>query len=321
MRILFWGTPEFAVPPLRALLGEGHDVVAIITQPDKPRGRARSQVDPSPVKLVALEEGLPVLQPDKPRGDAFANALREFSADLSVVVAYGELLPNDVIAIPTRGTVNIHGSVLPALRGAAPLQAAILQGLPETGISIVQMVQKLDAGPVLHTLTTPISADETYGDLHDRLSELGALAIVQALVLVDEGLSLPIAQDDTLATYASKIDRAMCRIDFSRDALHVSRVIRAFDPRPGAFATFRGADMKCFGATLVGDGSDDALDEPTLSAPAGTVRSADKDGVVVRCGTGAVRIADVQPSGKPRMSVDAWARGRGVAVGDQFVTV
>ncbi len=318
MRVLFWGTPEFAVPPLRALLGEGHDVVAIVTQPDKPRGRQRSHVDPSPVKLVALEEGLPVLQPDKPRGDAFVHALREFSPDISVVVAYGAILPNDVIALPARGTVNIHGSVLPALRGAAPLQAAILHGMPETGISIVQMVQQLDAGPMLHVLTTPISTDETYGDLHDRMSELGALAIVQALVLIEAGLSIPIAQDDALATYAPKIERAMCRIDFARDALQVARVTRAFDPRPGAFAALRGSDVKCFGATLLGDGSDAALDEPTYASAPGTVRSANGDGLLVRCGTGAVRFADVQPSGKPRMPADAWARGRGVVVGDQF---
>ena len=318
MKILFWGTPDFAVPPLRALLGEGHDVVAIVTQPDKARGRKRSHLDPSPVKLVALEEGLPVLQPDKPRGDAFVHALREYTPDISVVVAYGAILPNDVIALPALGTVNIHGSVLPALRGAAPLQAAILQGMPETGISIVQMVQQLDAGPILHVLTTPISSDETYGDLHDRMSELGALAIVQALVLIEAGLSIPIAQDDALATYAPKIERAMCRIDFARDALQVARVTRAFDPRPGAFAALHGSDVKCFGATLLGDGSDAALDEPTIASAPGTVRSANGDGLLVRCGIGAVRFADVQPSGKPRMSADAWARGRGVVAGDQF---
>ena len=318
MKILFWGTPDFAVPPLRALLGEGHDVVAIVTQPDKARGRKRSHLDPSPVKLVALEEGLPVLQPDKPRGDAFVHALREYTPDISVVVAYGAILPNDVIALPALGTVNIHGSVLPALRGAAPLQAAILQGMPETGISIVQMVQQLDAGPILHVLTTPISSDETYGDLHDRMSELGALAIVQALVLIEAGLSIPIAQDDALATYAPKIERAMCRIDFARDALQVARVTRAFDPRPGAFAALHGSDVKCFGATLLGDGSDAALDEPTIASAPGTVRSANGDGLLVRCGIGAVRFADVQPSGKPRMPAEAWARGRGVVAGDQF---
>ena len=318
MRIVFWGTPDFAVPSLRALLGEGHDVVAIVTQPDKPRGRSRSQVDPSPVKLVALEEGLPVLQPEAPRGEAFVQALAAFAPELSVVVAYGALLSNDAIAVPTRGTVNIHGSVLPALRGAAPLQAAILAGLTETGISIVQMVRKLDAGPVLHVLTTPILADETLGELHDRMSELGAQAIVQALVLLSEGLATPVDQNDVFATYAPKIDRAMCRLNFDEPAVHVARVTRAFDPRPGAYASHRGAEVKCFGAIMIGDGFDSALDSTTSAAVPGTVCRIDRLGMLVRCAVGAVRFTDVQPSGKPRMTADAWLRGRGVGVGEQF---
>lgn len=320
MRILFWGTPDFAVPPLRALLGEGHDVIGVVTQPDKPRGRSRSQLDPSPVKLIALEEGLPVLQPEKPRGDEFLDAMRALEPELSVVVAYGQILPRAVIDLPRLGTVNIHGSILPVLRGAAPIQAAILQGMDETGITIMQMVPKLDAGPMLHVLRTPISLDETYGDLHDRLSELGALGIVQALALVGAGVSRPVAQDDTLSSYAPKIDRAMGRLDFSADALHVARVVRAFDPRPGAFTNARGAEVKCFGVTLVGDGTDESLDDATRAAPPGTVRSVTIDGMVVRCGTGAVQFAVVQPAGKPRMTPEMWARGRGIAPGDEFVS-
>lgn len=318
MRILFWGTPDFAVPPLRALLGEGHDVVGVVTQPDKPRGRSRSQVDPSPVKRVAVLEGVPVLQPEKPRGEDFMKAVRELEPDISVVVAYGRILPSAVIDMPEFGTLNIHGSILPKLRGAAPIQAAILEGFAETGITIMQMVPALDAGPMLHVLRTPIDGDETYGELHDRLSELGAQGIIQALALIEAGVSRPIAQDDAQSTYASKIDRAMARLDFSADAIQVSRVTRAFDPRPGAFASLNGVEIKCFGARLVGNGTDDALDEATRSSPPGTVRSADTDGLVVRCGRGAVRFLVVQPSGKARLTPVAWARGRGVAVGDQF---
>jgi len=319
VRILFWGTPDFAVPPLRALLGEGHDVVGIVTQPDKPRGRSRSQLDPSPVKQVALEEGIPVLQPEKPRGDAFMSAVRGLEPDVSVVVAYGRLLPQAVIDLPPHGTLNIHGSLLPQLRGAAPIQAAILEGLRETGITIMQMVVALDAGPMLHVLRTPIDEIETYGELHDRLSELGAMGIVQALALIEAGLAHPVPQDDRVATYAPKIERPMARLDFGASAQRVARVTRAFDPRPGAFTMLHGVEVKCFGARVVGDGSDDALDEPTRSSPPGTIRSADDDGLLVRCGVGGVRFLEIQPSGRSRLSPAAWARGRGVQVGDAFI--
>jgi methionyl-tRNA formyltransferase len=318
MRILFWGTPDFAVPPLRALLGEGHDVVGVVTQPDKPRGRSRTQLDPSPVKRVALEEGLPVLQPEKPRGDEFEAAVRALEPDMSVVVAYGCILPKRVIDLPSAGTLNIHASLLPVLRGAAPIQAAILEGMSETGVTIMQMVPALDAGDMLHVVRTPIGIDETYGELHDKLAEVGALAIVQALALIEAGVSRPVPQDHTASTYAPKIERDMARLDFTRRAIEVSRVTRAFDPRPGAFASLNGADLKCFGVRLVGDGSDSALDEPTRSSPAGTIRSITDDGLLVRCGEGAVRFLDVQPSGKPRMTAAAWGRGRGASVGDQF---
>lgn len=318
MRILFWGTPDFAVPPLRALLGEGHDVVGVVTQPDKPRGRSRTQLDPSPVKIVAVEEGVPVLQPEKPRGEEFEAAVRALEPDISVVVAYGRILPKSVIDLPPLGTLNIHASLLPALRGAAPIQASILQGMAETGITIMQMVPALDAGDMLHVLRTPIGSDTTYGELHDQLAEMGALAIIQALTMIEADISRAVPQDDTQSTYAPKITRDMARLDFAQSAVQIARVTRAFDPRPGAFAHFKGADLKCFGARLMGDGSDDALDEPTRASPPGTVRSADDDGLLVRCGIGAVRFLDVQPSGKPRMAVSAWARGRGVQAGDQL---
>jgi len=290
----------------------------VVTQPDKPRGRSRSQVDPSPVKRVALQEGIPVLQPEKPRGEAFMAAVRDLEPDVSVVVAYGRILPSAVIDLPPNGTLNIHASLLPRLRGAAPIQAALLEGFQETGVTIMQMVPALDAGPMLHVLRTPIDDIETYGELHDRLSELGAMAIVQGLALIEAGVSRPIGQDDAQSTYAPKIDRTMARLDFSADAVRVSRVTRAFDPRPGAFASLNGLEVKCFGARLLDDGSDAALDEPTRSSPPGTVRSADDNGLLVRCGVGAVRFLEVQPSGRARLSAAAWARGRGVRAGDQF---
>lgn len=318
MRILFWGTPDFAVPPLRALLGEGHEVVGVVTQPDRPRGRSRTQLDPSPVKRVAVEEGLPVLQPLKPRGDEFLADMRALAPDLSVVVAYGHILPKAVIDLPPFGTLNIHASLLPALRGAAPIQAAILQGMSETGVTIMQMVPALDAGDMLHVVRVPIGDETTYGELHDHLAEAGAMAIVQALALIETGVSRAVPQDDAASTYAPKIERVMARLDFSAPAITVSRVARAFDPRPGAFARLRDSEVKCFGARVEGDGSDAALDEPTRASPPGTVRQCDASGLVVRCGVGAVRFLDVQPSGKPRMPAGAWARGRGVQAGDVF---
>lgn len=318
MRILFWGTPDFAVPALRAMLGEGNDVVAVVTRPDKPRGRSRSTLEASPVKLAALEEGLPVLQPLRPRGEEFMREIAALEPDISVVVAYGHILPKEVIDLPRLGTLNIHASLLPALRGAAPIQAAILEGHRETGVTIMQMVPALDAGDILHVLRVPIDSDTTFGELHDSLAELGAMAIVQALQLMEIGASHPIPQDESLASYAHKITRESAALRLSQPAIVVQRAIRAFDPHPGAWVMHNGKALKLFGARVEGDGSDDALDDPTRSSPPGTIRSIGKNGMLLRCGTGAVRVTEVQPSGKSRMSVQAWGQGRGAQMGDQL---
>lgn len=181
MRVLFWGTPEFATSALRALVGEGFDVVGVVTQPDRPHGRSRSTLVPPPVKVVAQAEDIPVLQPERPRGDEFIASLRALAPDVSIVVAYGHILPRDVIDLPPRGTLNIHASLLPALRGAAPIQAAIRNGLTETGVTVMRMVEALDAGPIVHQETVPILPDETYGELQMRLAELGAQALIDGL--------------------------------------------------------------------------------------------------------------------------------------------
>ena len=309
MRVLFWGTPEFATPPLRALLGEGFDVVGVVTQPDRPVGRSRSKLQASPVKQVALEEGISVLQPERPRGDEFLAQLRDLAPDISIVVAYGNLLPREAIDLPRLGTFNIHASLLPKLRGAAPIQGALLEGHEQTGVSIMRMVPKLDAGPVVLQLGTPVFEDETYGELALRLSELGAAALVESLALIELGKASENPQDESLATYAPKVDREHTRVDFSRDAKAVARVVRAYDPRPGAFATMGGVDVKLFGARLA---------PAPESAANGEVLGADDDGLVVACGTGAVRLLQVQPQGKKRMSAGDWLRGRGVAVGERF---
>ena len=306
LRVVYWGTPEFATPPLRALVGEGFDVVGVVTQPDKPVGRSRSTLEPPPVKRLALEEGIPVLQPARPRGEDFVRHLRELKPDASVVVAYGHIIPQPVLDLPPLGSFNVHASLLPALRGAAPIQAAILEGLPETGVTIMRMVAALDAGPILLQVRTPIPDDETYGELQLRISELGALALVEAMTLVALGRAREEPQDETLATYAPKVGREAARLDWSRGAIAISRAIRAYDPKPGAFAMHRGSPLKLFGVRVV----------PTNGTAPGTVLDIDADGMVVSCETGAVRIAQVQPAGRTRMTPAALARGRGIGVGD-----
>jgi len=310
MRVLFWGTPEFATPPLHALLGEGFEVTGVVTQPDRPRGRSRSTVTASPVKKVALREQVPLFQPEKLSDPEFLELMHLMAPDISVVVAYGKILPTTLIDLPTMGTLNIHASLLPVLRGAAPIQAAIREGHRESGVTIMRMVQALDAGPVIAERRTPILEDETFGELRLRLSELGAGAIIEALALLAAQAATERAQDDSLATYAPKIDREATRIDWSAEAVIVCRSIRAYDPEPGAFTTLQGKVVKLFGARVAGAG---------CAAP-GEVLDIDKAGMLVACGRGSVRVLDAQLEGKKRLSVEEWSRGRGVVVGSRFGT-
>lgn len=306
MRVLFWGTPEFAAPALRALVGEGFDVVGVVTQPDKPQGRSRSALVPSPVKSVALEEEISVLQPGRPRGEEFLASIRALNADISVVVAYGHILPADVIAVPRLGTLNIHASLLPALRGAAPIQAAIRDGFAETGVTIMRMVEALDAGPILLQETVPILADETYGELQLRLAELGAQALIEALALIEAGASREREQDAARATYAPKVTRDMARIDWTQSAVEIARLIRAYDPKPGAWTVLRGAETRVAGARAVA----------ANKGKPGEVVSADKNGISVATGNGAVLIGFAQPAGKKRLSAQELVGGRLIAAGD-----
>ena len=314
MKVLFWGTPEFAAPPLRALLGEGFEVVGVVTQPDRPQGRSRSQFVPSPIKQIAVEESILVLQPEKPRGPEFVEELRALGPDVSIVVAYGHILPRDVIELPRQGTLNIHASLLPQWRGAAPIQAAIRAGATETGVTIMRMVTRLDAGPILLQVPTPIVHDETYGELQLRLSELGALALIEALSLLAIGKLTERPQDESLATFAPKIEREDARIDWTRPASDIACAVRAFDPKPGAFTSLRGVEVKLFGARPWPHtpGIDAESSEP------GVVVALDDAGAVITTGNGVVRIIDAQPSGKRRLSIAELARGRGIAVGDRF---
>lgn len=306
MRIAFFGTPEFAVPSLRALLEEGFDVVGVVTRPDRPQGRSRSTVIPPPVKVLALEEELPVLQPEKPVG-GFVDELRAWQADLGVVVAYGHILRPAVLAIPPRGYLNVHASLLPVLRGAAPIQSAILQGLETTGVSIMQLEEGLDSGPVLHRIETEIPSDETGGELTERLAELGAAALVEALMLLEAGETQAVPQDHGAATYAPKITRDSTRLDWNLDAAGLARMVRAFDPEPGAWSTLGGETIKFFGARAVNGGG-----EP------GTVIAAGRT-LQVAASVGAVELSEIQLAGRKRMPVAAAVSGRSIAVGQRLI--
>jgi methionyl-tRNA formyltransferase len=310
MRVLFWGTSAFAAPSLRALVGEGFDVCAVITQPDRPRGRSRSTLVPSPIKEIAVAEGVPVLQPERPRGAAFMDELRALELELSVVVSYGHILSKDVIDLPALGTVNVHASLLPKLRGAAPIQAAIREGFIETGVTVMRMVPALDAGPIVLQARTPIAEDETAGELELRLSELGALALIEALTLLALGEATEREQNDDAATYAPKIERDMARIPWEEGNGVVARHIRAYDPKPGAFTVRNGEELKLFGAIATEEAGDEG------STKAGQVLAIDRAGMLVACGDGAVRVLQVQAPGKRRISALELAHGRGIAVGD-----
>lgn len=306
MRIVFFGTPEFAVASLRALLRERFTVAGVVTQPDRPQGRSRSNLIPPPVKHLAESERIPVLQPVRPVGDLFLASLRRLEADLGVVVAYGHILKPEVLQAVPRGMINVHASLLPRFRGAAPIQHAILAGETETGVSIMQMEEGLDSGPVLHRVATPIAPGETAGALTERLAELGATALIEALSLMAAGLARPQPQRAADATFATKIGREMARLDWSLPADTLEREVRAFDPAPGAWSLLDGAPVKFFGAAR-GEGTG----EP------GTVLAA-ADRLLVACGDGALTLREVQPAGRSRMAAGAWARGRGIAAGRRF---
>jgi methionyl-tRNA formyltransferase len=309
VRIVFFGTPDFAVPSLRALVGEGFEVVAVVTQPDRPRGRSRSRPVPSPVKLVADDEGIPVLQPERPNHQAFLEELHPFDPELGIVVAYGHILKPALLKLPSRGMINVHASLLPRLRGAAPIQHAILEGLEETGITIMQMDAGMDTGPILHQVPTPIAPDETGGELTTRLAELGALALVEALAMLEADALQPRLQDPSQASRAPKITRELAQIRWEEPATRIARLTRALDPRPGAWSSHRGRVVKVFGPRFADEWETD--EEP------GEIVEIDP-AFVVATGEGALQFLDVQPEGKHRMAASEWLRGRGAAKGDRF---
>jgi methionyl-tRNA formyltransferase len=306
VRVVFFGTPEFAVPSLEALLGEGFDVLAVVTQPDRPQGRSRSHAVPSPVKLAAQADEVPVLQPERPTDPAFVQAFRDLAPDVGVVVAYGHILKPELLSIPARGMVNLHPSLLPELRGAAPIEWAVINGLHQTGVTIMQMEAGMDSGAILHSITEDLPSDITGGELSSHLSEVGAEALVEALMLLEQGALQPRLQDHARATYAPKISRETARVDWTLAAERVARLIRGLDPRPGAWTDLDGLAVKLFGARAGSGGG-----------TPGEVLQADSR-LCVAAGDGTVTVEEVQAEGKARMAAAEWVRGRGVKVGQHF---
>ena len=306
MKIIFAGTPDFAAAALEALHAAGHEIALVLTQPDRPAGRGL-QPAPSAVKRLAQDLGLSLAQPRTLKDAAAVAPLRTLGAQAMVVAAYGLILPREALEIPALGCFNIHASLLPRWRGAAPIQRAILAGDRETGISIMQMDEGLDTGPVLLTERIAIGSDETAGSLHDRLAALGSKLIVRAL---GEPRS-PRPQDPAAATYAAKIDKREARIDWRETAELIDRKVRAFDPVPGASTSFGETVLKIWRAAPVsGVGS-----TPVHPAAPGTVLGADASGITVACGTGALRITELQRAGGKRVSAAAFLAGSALKPG------
>ena len=290
-RILFAGTPEFALASLRALCDSGDVPLAVYTQPDRPAGRGR-KLRPSPVKAYAEEHGIAVRQPECLKGDEIVSEISEFNADLLVVAAYGQILPQAVLDIPKHGCVNVHASLLPRWRGAAPIQAAILAGDEDTGISLMQMTAGLDAGPVFARESLQIGEFETAGELHDRLARLGGEMLYRHLPDIVDGNRDAVPQDESSMTYAGKIDKSDAVMDWQRTATDLLRQVRAFNPAPGAFFDFDGEQVKCWSAEL----ADGQAEVP------GEVIAAGRDGIEVACGDGALRMLELQRPGRGRVS-------------------
>ncbi len=309
-RAVFFGTPQFAVPCLDALV-EIADVAAVVCQPDKPQGRGLELTAP-PVKQRALELGLGVVQPTKLKTGEFGAWLRDLSVDVALVVAYGRILPKDVLEAPRLGCVNVHASLLPKYRGAAPITWAVVRGEPETGVTLMQMDEGMDTGAMLEQFPTEIVADETAGDLSERLAALGALAVRKGLPKYVAGGYTPIPQDEARATLAPILKKEDGRIDFTKPARAVHDHVRGMSPWPGAFTTSRGKGLKVH-ATRVTDMP--ATNTVANTAP-GTVVLADKSRVVVACGERAIELLRVQVEGKKAIGAGDWVAGRGIAEGD-----
>ncbi|WP_418853128.1 methionyl-tRNA formyltransferase [Phascolarctobacterium succinatutens] len=308
MRIVFMGTPDFAVGSLQALCESGkHEILAVVTQPDRPKGRGNKLLQ-TPVKEYALEQGLTVYQPQKVKNPEFVELLHELQPELIVVAAFGQFLSKEILELPKYGCINVHASLLPKYRGAAPIQYAIIKGEKESGVTIMQMDIGMDTGAMLDKVVVPIAENTTMGELHDALREQGATLLLQVIDKIAAGTAVAEPQDNEQATYATLLDRSMEHIDWSKTAQEVHNLIRGFNPAPSTFTKLpNGKSLKIWGSKMTGKSS---------AAAAGTVIETGKHSFFVACGEGVLEITEVQPESKKRMPAQVFLNGRGVQEGD-----
>lgn len=305
MDIVFMGTPDFAVPTLQTLIDSKHQVIGVVTQPDKPKGRS-GKLAASPVKEKAMEAGIPVFQPEKVRDEAFLHVLRELNPDVIVVVAFGQILPVQVLELPDYGCLNVHASLLPKLRGAAPIQWSVIQGDKESGVTIMQMDEGLDTGDILMVERYTLDEKETGGSLFEKLSELGGPLILKVLEQAENGSLHPVPQKEEEYTYAKMLTKSIGEMDFNKSAVELERLIRGLNPWPSAYTYLNGKMLKIWEAQVTAKETDH---EP------GTIIAVGKQSLTVQTGEGALQISSLQLEGKKRMDADAFLRGYPVETG------
>jgi len=306
MKIIFMGTPDFAAASLEALIASRHEIQAVVTQPDKPKGR-KGELTPSPVKVVAEGKGIKVYQPLKVRDEEFVKTLRAYNPDVMVVVAFGQIIPLSILKMPKYGCVNIHGSLLPKYRGAAPIQWAVLDGEKETGITTILMDEGIDTGDILLKKTIQIDTDETSGSLFDKLMALGAKAILETLDELEKGSLTPTKQGESPTAYAKMLTKAMGLIDFTKSAKELDCFVRGMDPWPSAYTLLAGKTLKLWKVRVV-EGS----------GKAGSVIEIGKESFTIACGEGAIEVLEVQLEGKKRMSAGDFLKGSSLNIGQEL---
>ncbi len=308
MDIVFMGTPDFAVPALKALI-EKHNVTAVISQPDRPKGRGKKLL-PTPVKAAAEESNIPVYQPEKIKDEKFTDFLETIKADIFVVAAYGQILSERILNIPKYGCINVHGSLLPEYRGAAPIQQSILDGRKKTGVTIMYMEKALDSGDMILKREVDITDDDTYGTLHDKMAIEGAKALIEAIDMIEKGTAKPEKQDDSLSSYAHMITKEMGRIDWSKSSEEIRNKIRGFNPVTGAYTSFNDEIIKIYAADIV-SGSD--------GKPGEIIAVDKKKGFTVRTGSGALLIREIQAKGGKKMNTADYMRGHSIEKGNILI--
>lgn len=305
MRVVFMGTPDFAVGTLEAIIKEGHEVAGVVTQPDKPKGRGKN-MQFTPVKEVAVANEIPVYQPVRVKEPEFIEELQKLNPEVIVVVAFGQILPKAILDMPQYGCVNVHASLLPKYRGAAPIQWAVIDGEKESGVTTMFMEEGLDTGDMLKKTVVPLEKDETGGSLHDKLAAAGADLLIETLKELERGTAVRTKQDDALSNYAKMLDKHLGCIDFSKPAEEIERLIRGLNPWPSAFTGMDGKTLKIWSATVVNQ---------ELEGEFGEIVEVTKDKIMVKTGKKLLQLDEVQLEGKKRMETDAFLRGYPVKVG------